>query len=83
MTHALPDGPVLVSPTDGEGVDPEDAVFTWEAVADPAGSEIAGYEVVVGCEEPAFLDYVAQVGPDVTSVTVSRGWHRLSWHRLS
>ncbi len=64
-------GPVLVFPVDGEEVDPDDAVFSWLPVADPPGSEIVGYEVVVGCEEPGFVEYTAQVGPDVTSVTVS------------
>ena len=55
----------------GELDDPEDAEFSWQLVADPQGSEIVGYEIVVGCEEPDFIEYVAQVGPDVTSVTVS------------
>lgn len=41
------------------------------AGAAPQGSEIVGYEIVVECEEPDFIEYVAQVGPDVTSVTVS------------
>ena len=71
LKHALPDAPVQVSPIDGEGVDPDDAVFAWEAVDDPQGSEIVGYEVVVECEEPDFLEFVARVGPEVTSVTVS------------
>lgn len=71
LTHALPAGPVLVFPIDGEEIDPEDAEFSWQPVADPQSSEIVGYEIVVGCEEPDFIEYVAQVGPDVTSVTVS------------
>ncbi len=71
LTHALPDGPVLVSPIDGEAVDPDDAVFSWEAVDDPDGSEIVGYEIIGGCEEPGFVEFAAKVGPDVTSITVS------------
>ena len=70
LTHALPDAPVQVSPIDGEEVDPEDAVFTWEAVADPPGSEIVGYEVVIECEEPDFTKTTALVGAAVTSITV-------------
>ena len=70
LTHALPDAPVQVSPVDGEDVDPDDAVFSWEAVADPPGSEIVGYEVVVECEEPEFTKTTALVGADVTSLTV-------------
>lgn len=72
LTHVLPDAPVLVFPVDGEEVDPDDAVFTWQPVPDPPGvREIAGYEVVVECEEPDFIEFVARVGADVTSVTVA------------
>ncbi len=71
LTHDLPVGPVLVSPVDGDEVDPDDAVFSWEPVADPPGSEIVGYEIIIGCEEPGFLSYAAEVGPEVTSLTVS------------
>ena len=70
LTHALPDAPFQVSPIDGEEVDPEDAVFTWGAVADPPGSEIVGYEVVIECEEPEFTKLSALVGAAVTSITV-------------
>lgn len=70
LTHALPDGPVQVIPIDGEAVDPDDAVFEWESVANPPGSEIVGYEVVVSCDGD-FVEFVAQVGPDVTNVTVA------------
>jgi hypothetical protein len=71
LTHNLPDAPVQLSPLDGEEVDPEDAVFSWQQVADPPGSQIVGYEVIVACEASDFVEYVARVGPDVTSVTVS------------
>ena len=70
LTHALPDAPVQVSPINGEEVDPEDAVFTWEVVADPPGSEIVGYEVVIECEVPEFTKLSALVGAAVTSITV-------------
>ena len=51
-------------------MDPDDAVFSWEAVADPAGSEIVGYEVVIECEEPEFSKLTALVNADVTQITV-------------
>lgn len=70
LTHALPDGPVQLSPVDGEEVDPDDAVFTWQEVADPPGSEIVAYEIVIECEEPEFTKIIAQVGADVTSITM-------------
>ena len=70
LTHNLPDAPVQVSPIDGEEVDPDDAVFDWDPVADPPGSEIVGYEVVIECEEPEFTKLSALVGADVTQITV-------------
>jgi len=70
LTHALPEAPVQVEPIDGEEVDPDDAVFIWEAVDDPPGSKIVGYEVVIECEQPDFTKTTALVGADVTSITV-------------
>ncbi|MCP4200993.1 MAG: hypothetical protein GY769_03575 [bacterium] len=71
LTHVLPDGPALVFPVDGQAVDPDNAVFEWQAVADPPGGEIVGYEVIAGCEGEDFVDYTAEVGADVNSVTIS------------
>ena len=88
LTHALPDGPVQVSPVDGEAVDPDNAVFDWEPVADPPGSEIVGYEVIVTCEDADFVDIVVQVGADVTSITASpevleQGGEECKWEVLA
>jgi hypothetical protein len=60
---------MLVFPND-EDVDPEDAVFVWALVADPPGSEIVGYHVVVECEEPDLREFTADVPPTVDSITV-------------
>ncbi|MGI9302918.1 MAG: fibronectin type III domain-containing protein [Gammaproteobacteria bacterium] len=55
LTHSLADGPVLVSPLEGEGlVDPSNAVVTWEPVEDPNGSPIVGYQVLVVSLESNF-----------------------------
>ncbi|MFQ5526198.1 MAG: hypothetical protein ACE5GX_08035 [Thermoanaerobaculia bacterium] len=70
LTHDFPMQPMQVSPVDGESVDPENAVFTWVQVADPPGSEIVTYEVVLECEEPEFTKATFLVGPDVDSITV-------------
>ena len=71
LTHALPDGPVLVAPVDGDDeVDPEGTVIEWQLVADPPGSSIVGYQVIVEREEPSLLVFSADVGPTTTSVTV-------------
>jgi hypothetical protein len=47
LTHAIPDGPVLVAPAEGAVVDPDATFVDWEAVADPPGSSIVEYEVIV------------------------------------
>ena len=70
LSHAIPGAPLLVFPND-EPVDPDDATFDWEPVADPPGSEIVSYEVVVECElEDIETLFSTIVGPDVTGVTV-------------
>lgn len=71
LTHALPDGPVLVQPEeDDDAVDPDNTVIEWQAVADPAGSMIVGYQVIVSQESGTFREFIAEVGPETTSVTV-------------
>ena len=88
LTHHLPGAPLLVSPVDGEAVDPENAVFEWVEVADPPGSEIVAYEVIIGCEEADALDFFAEVGPDVTSITappelLGQGGEECKWEVLA
>ena len=71
LTHDLPAAPDLVSPADGQDdVDPDNTVIEWMTVADPPGSSIVGYQVIVEREEPSLLVFSADVGPGVTSVTV-------------
>lgn len=48
FTHNIPDGPVIVSPGEGEVVDPDNTEIRSEPVTTPAGIEMAGYEVIVG-----------------------------------
>ena len=71
LPHDFPEGPMLIMPVGGEAVDPDNAVFMWAPVADPPGSEIVSYEVVIECEEPEFTKATFLVGPDVTSVTLA------------
>ncbi len=87
LRHHLPGAPLLVFPVE-EAVDPDDAVFEWEAVADPPGSEIVSYEVIIECEEPDFIELGALVGPDVTSITVppeflDQGGEECKWEVLA
>ncbi len=68
LRHTLPDAPIQVFPADGDGVNPDNAVFEWEEVPDPPGSEIVSYEVIIECEE-GDVDFFTEVGADVTSIT--------------
>ena len=71
LTHAIPDGPALVSPVeDDDSVDPADTVVEWMLVADPPGSEIVGYQVIVEREKPTLRVFSVNLGPTATSVTV-------------
>ena len=69
LTHDLPAAPVFIFPVEGDEVDPDDAVFSWEEVPDPPGSEIDAYVVVVECEEPG-SEMAVEIPADVTSITV-------------
>ena len=87
LTHALPGAPMLLFPVD-EAVDPDDAVFEWMLVADPPGSEIVSYEVIVECEEPDLQVFDVFVGPTVTNLTVSpeflgQGGEECKWEVLA
>lgn len=70
LTHDFPEGPMLIFPIGGQEVDPENAVFMWAPVADPPGTEIETYEVIVECDEPFFTKTTAILGADATSFTV-------------
>lgn len=50
--------------------DPNNTVVEWELVADPNGSQIVGYQVIVEQEEPVLRVLSAYVLPSVTSLTV-------------
>lgn len=86
LTHALPDAPVQIFPLEDDEVDPADAVFTWEEVDDPPGSEIEEYEVVVECEEPG-SEMKVNVPSDITQVTVPpevlQGQEECKWEVLA
>ena len=67
LTHALPNGPVLLSPADGSVQDPNNTVVVWEPVADPPGSRIARYEVLVTQENPKPKRVLSAVVPGTVS----------------
>jgi hypothetical protein len=47
FTHAIPEGPVLLSPPEGSMQDPDNTVVSWEEVPDPEDSTIEAYQVIV------------------------------------
>ena len=51
LTHVIPDGPVVTSPTKDEQVSASSLKVSWEPVTMPAGVEIASYQVIV-IQEP-------------------------------
>ena len=69
FTHAIPAGPVLVSPEEDAVVDLTDLAVVWDAVADPPGSQIVQYQVIVEREDPLRV-FSVHVPAEVTSVTV-------------
>jgi hypothetical protein len=59
----------VVSPAEGAVVDPNNTVIEWEPVTQPAGIEIAGYQVIVELPDPLRVFSVDLPSSD-TSVTV-------------
>ena len=48
LTHDVPDGPELISPIEGDGLqDPKKTILQWRPVDNPNGSAIIAYEVLV------------------------------------
>lgn len=70
LTHALPGAPVLLAPAEGEVVDPANTVVEWEPVADPEGSSIVNYQVIVEQEVPTLRVLDIMLPPTATSLTV-------------
>jgi hypothetical protein len=52
FTHDIPDGPVMVSPEEGQVVDLDTVVIAWEPVTSPPGVEVVRYEVFVASAQP-------------------------------
>jgi len=64
LTHKIPDPPVIVSPPEGGVVDSaQPVVIDWDPVADPQGTRITGYQVLVG-------SFCVTLPASKTSVTV-------------
>ena len=68
LTHVIPAGPVITSPTKDEEVNANSLTVSWEPVTQPAGVEIVSYQVVVD-QEPVEV-VTLNLGADVTSVDI-------------
>jgi hypothetical protein len=69
LSHDIPGKPNVVSPAEGGVLDPANAVIAWDPVTEPAGIEIAGYQVIVELPDPLRVFSVDLPAGD-TSVTV-------------
>jgi hypothetical protein len=68
LTHVIPAGPVIASPTKSEEVDANNLTVSWEPVTKPAGVDIVSYQVIV-VQEPVEV-VTLNLGADVTSVKI-------------
>jgi len=68
LTHVIPAGPVITSPTKDEEVNANSLTVSWEPVTQPPGVEIVSYQVIV-VQEPVEV-VTLNLGADVTSVDI-------------
>lgn len=52
LTHKVPDGPVIVSPSADDTVAADDLVVEWMPVTSPAGVDVVAYQVLVVADAP-------------------------------
>jgi hypothetical protein len=51
LTHVVPDGPRITSPTDEQTLPPDGVTVRWHPVTTPAGIHVVAYEVIVVADE--------------------------------
>ena len=68
LTHVIPAGPVITSPTKDEEVNANSLTVSWEPVTQQPGVEIVSYQVIV-VQEPVEV-VTLNLGADVTSVDI-------------
>ena len=68
LSHLVPDGPKLTSPTKGAVVDRNNAKVTWEPVTRPAGVHIVTYQVIIEQGERELSMYLPA---SATSATIA------------
>lgn len=79
LTHNIPCGPIIVSPAEGDTIDPNNTKIEWQSVTNKvdlstgqcgdAASEITGYQVIVERENP-LRTFSVDLPASATDVTV-------------
>ncbi|MCI4567068.1 fibronectin type III domain-containing protein [Lysobacter sp. CFH 32150] len=69
LSHDIPAGPHVVTPTAGGITDHNNTVIDWDPVADPPGGKIGGYQVIVELPEPLRI-FSVDLPATVTAVKV-------------
>jgi hypothetical protein len=69
LSHAIPDGPRITSPTEGAEVPVDDVVASWEPVPDTRRVDIVGYRAIVEKERPLRV-FSADLPANVTSIQI-------------
>ena len=75
LSHAIPNGPVIVSPLEGAVVNPSKTLIKWKSVTAPfPGTDspitIAGYQVIVERVKPSLRVFSVDLPATATQVTV-------------
>jgi hypothetical protein len=69
LSHDIPKGPEITSPTEGSEVPADDVVASWEAVPDTRRVDIVGYRAIVEKEHPLRV-FSVDLPASVTSITI-------------
>lgn len=69
LSHDIPNGPDLISPVEGEIVNPNNAVASWSPGNQPEGVDIVAYRAIVEREDPLRV-FSVDLPASVTSVTI-------------
>jgi hypothetical protein len=70
LSHDIPDGPDILFPEDGGKLTRDEAIVRWRAGSQPAGVDVAGYQVVVTREDPLRV-FTVDLPAWVHSLTIS------------
>ena len=69
LSHEIPDGPEIASPTEGATVPRDGAVASWKPVPETGGVDVVGYRAIVERENP-LRTFQVELPASVTSVTI-------------